>query len=171
VIAFRPHIVGRATWLILFFWISIFAVGYFAVSAIQAPNVARATTEGAARGEIVIPKSRDGHYYVDGAINATPVTFLVDTGASVVTIGPEFSKRARLAGGDPVKLDTVGGAVTGEMVPGITIIAGGIRIEGLRVAVSPSMRGEHALLGQNFLRHVAIEQRGEQLILRVAGSR
>ena len=92
---------------------------------------------------------------------------MIDTGASVVTVGPNFAKQARLSSGSPVRLDTAGGAVAGEMVGGATIVAGGIRVDGLRVAVLPSMPADHALLGQNFLRHVALTQHGEQMILRV----
>ncbi len=166
-IAFRPRAHGRATWLILLFWISIFAVVYLAINLSQGPNVARATTESAAHGAIVIPRSRDGHYYVAGTINAVPVTFLVDTGATVTAVGPDFARRARLVGGLNARIETAGGPVVGSMVSGATIVAGGIQVDDVRVAVLPSMPGGHALLGQNFLQYVAIEQRGDRLILRI----
>ena len=135
------------------------------------PNVARLTKEDAGRSEIVIAKSRDGHFYVAGSINAIPVTFLIDTGAGVVTIGSDLARQVGLSGGDPVQLDTAGGVVAGEMLSGVAIVAGGFRIEGLRVAVSPTMRTNYALLGQNFLRHLRVTQHDDQMVLRVAPGR
>jgi aspartyl protease family protein len=37
--------------------------------------------------EIRIPMAIDGHFWVDGAINGTPVKFLVDSGATITTVG------------------------------------------------------------------------------------
>lgn len=158
---------GRATWLILLLWVSIFAVVGLVMNITQAPIVARATTESAAQGEIEIPRSRDGHYYVAGTINSAPVTFLIDTGATVTTVGPDLAQRAHLSGGLDARFDTAGGSVVGTTVSGATVVAGGLRVDDVRVAVLPSMGPTHALLGQNFLQYVAIEQRGDQLILRI----
>lgn len=33
-----------------------------------------------------LPGQKDGHYYVSGSINGMPVTFLIDTGASIVSV-------------------------------------------------------------------------------------
>jgi aspartyl protease family protein len=170
-IPFRARAYGRAAWLILLFWVSIFAVVYLAMNITQGPNVARATSGSAANGEIVIPRSRDGHYYVAGSINSTPVTFLVDTGATVTAVGPDAARRARLSGGSDARIETAGGPVVGTMVAGATIVAGGIRVDDVRVAVLRSMPEGHALLGQNFLQYVTIDQRGDQLILRVPRGR
>jgi len=37
--------------------------------------------------EVRIPMALDGHFWVEGSINGTPIKFLVDSGASVTTIG------------------------------------------------------------------------------------
>ena len=47
--------------------------------------------------EVRIPMAIDGHFWIDGQINGRPVRFLVDSGATVTTIG---RKTAAFAGAD-----------------------------------------------------------------------
>ena len=47
-----------------------------------------------AGNEVRIPMSIDGHFWVEGAINGTPVKFLVDSGATVTTIDRATALRA-----------------------------------------------------------------------------
>ena len=47
-----------------------------------------------AGNEVRIPMAIDGHFWVDGAINGTPVKFLVDSGATVTTIDRATAVRA-----------------------------------------------------------------------------
>lgn len=49
-------------------------------------------------GELRIAMAEDGHFYADGQINGRSVRFLIDSGATVTTIGPET---ARTAGVEP----------------------------------------------------------------------
>ena len=44
--------------------------------------------------EVRIPMAIDGHFWVEGAINGTPVKFLVDSGATVTTIDRATAVRA-----------------------------------------------------------------------------
>jgi len=44
--------------------------------------------------EVRIPMAIDGHFWVEGAINGTPVKFLVDSGATVTTIDRATATRA-----------------------------------------------------------------------------
>jgi aspartyl protease family protein len=46
--------------------------------------------------EVRIPMAIDGHFWVDGLVNGRPVRFLVDSGASVTTIGRPTAKLAGL---------------------------------------------------------------------------
>lgn len=51
-------------------------------------------------GQMRIPQSVDGHFYVRATINGRPVRFLVDTGATMTTIGRATAARARIAVSD-----------------------------------------------------------------------
>lgn len=45
-------------------------------------------------GELRIAMSGDGHFWANGEINGRPVRFLIDSGATVTTIGPETAREA-----------------------------------------------------------------------------
>jgi aspartyl protease family protein len=149
-------------------WLAIFAAVYAFMDSRLKPTVATATTTELARGEIVIPRSRDGHYYLRGSINGTPLVFMVDTGASLVSVSAELARKAALPRGAPGQFATAGGEVQGEIVPGQSIEAGGIRVAPLSVAVGFS--GDVALLGQNFLRRVDVLQSDDRMVLRLRTS-
>lgn len=58
---------------------------------------------------IVLPRARDGHYYLTLDINNVPVEFVVDTGASQVVLTQDNAKRIGL---NPLALSYLGTAST-----------------------------------------------------------
>ena len=55
---------------------------------------AEATGTPVAQGETIrIPMAIDGHFWVEGRINGEPVKFLVDSGATMTTIGADTAAR------------------------------------------------------------------------------
>ena len=58
---------------------------------------------------IVLPRARDGHYYLTLDINNVPVEFVVDTGASQVVLTQDDAKRIGL---NPSSLSYLGSAST-----------------------------------------------------------
>jgi aspartyl protease family protein len=142
-------------------WIALFGVLYFAIDASLGPKVAHVGTA----TEIVIPRSRDSHFYVAGSINGQAVTFLVDTGASTVSVGAALAARLGLPRGRPVAVGTAGGVTQGEEISGQSVAIGGIALRDVRVVVLPDM-GDKALLGQNVLRHLEVTQSDDRLVLR-----
>lgn len=142
-------------------WVALFGIAYLVIDAQLQPKVA--SVESGA--EIVIPRSRDGHFYVAGKINGQPVTFLVDTGASTVSINSALAGRLDLPRGRPVAIGTAGGMTQGEEVTGQTVMLAGITVREVRVVVLEGMPGE-ALLGQNVLRHLEVVQTAERMVLR-----
>lgn len=142
-------------------WIALFGVLYFVIDASLGPKVVRV---GAAT-EIVIPRSRDSHFYVAGSINGQAVTFLVDTGASTVSVGSALAARIGLPRGRSVAVGTAGGVAQGEEIAGQSVAIGGIALRDVRIVVLPKM-GDKALLGQNVLRHLEVTQADDRLVLR-----
>lgn len=47
-------------------------------------------------GEITVPRSFDGHYYLTLEINGAPIRFVVDTGATDMVLTPQDAARAGL---------------------------------------------------------------------------
>lgn len=148
----------------LVIWVSIFVVVYFFFASAQAPKVAIVDTDSAEK-EIIILRSKDGHYYVRGKINGYPVDFMVDTGASIVSISYDLARSINLPRGAPANFSTAGGNMIGEIVSAIDIEVGNIRFNEL--AVSVGIRGNIALLGQNFLRRIDVIQSDDKMVLRV----
>ena len=154
---------GHLFWIAV--WVGMVVAGYLVTERMMAPPpVVRSL--GDAKQEIVIPVSRDGHYYLDGAVNGVPLRFMIDTGASYVSVGAEFARSAGLPEGIPGYFSTANGRVEGRVVRQQTVKADVFELSGLTVAVMPAHGGE-GLLGQNFLRHFDVSQAGGTLRLRM----
>ncbi len=115
--------------------------------------------------EVVIPKAQDGHHYIDGMLNGKQIHFLIDTGASYVSIGGNLAAQMGLLAGKPTKFETANGSVIGQLFENQAIKVSGLAIPPLTVGVMPNSPNT-ALLGQNFLRHVEMLQVDNKLILR-----
>jgi aspartyl protease family protein len=107
--------------------------------------------------EIEIPVARDGHYYLQGAVNGVPITFMVDTGATYVSLSGKFAVAAGLPQGVKGHFSTANGTVEGRIVKDQVVEAEGFKVSGLSVAVTP-LGGKQGLLGQNFLRRFEVSQ-------------
>ena len=150
------------------FWLLVGGVTYLGFDAFLSPKVTRARViEGA--GVVTIARSDDQHFYVEGSINGRPVTFMIDTGATSVTIGEDLARRIGLDGGVAADFSTAGGRVVGRIVPNNEVQVGGIRVSGLRVAINPALR--QPLLGQNFLSKLELTQGPNDLVLRARADR
>lgn len=147
----------------LLIWLALLGAAYWGFDHYLAPKVATVS----AAGEVTIPRSQDGHYYVSGSINGHPVTFLVDTGASTVAVSADFAREAGLPRGYPLRFETANGSTEGELVQNQAVEAGGLRVANIDVGVGIRLGApNNALLGQSFLRHVDVLQSGDKLVLR-----
>ena len=140
-------------------WIAISGAAYLYFDARQKPTIISARAD-LAGGQVVIPRSRDGHYYIRGAIRGQTVDFMVDTGASIVSVSRAVARKANLPAGIPANFSTAGGTVAGEVVAEQSVEAGGIVVEGISVGVG--IHGDVGLLGQNFLRTRGCSSTGRQ---------
>jgi aspartyl protease family protein len=82
-------------------WVAIFGGGFvlftfrddlsFVAQRLRTEATGEPIVEGS---EVRIPMAIDGHFWVEGAINGSPVKFLVDSGATVTTIDRATAVRA-----------------------------------------------------------------------------
>ncbi len=147
-------------------WFGLIAAGFFVADHFTAPAPVEARVLAGGAREIAVPVARDGHYYVDGTINGVPLRFMIDTGASYVSVGAAFARAAHLPKGVPGTFSTANGTVEGEIVKNQEVRAEGFRVSGLSVAVTPAMDAP-GLLGQNFLRRFEVSQSAGVLRLRL----
>ena len=148
---------------IVAFWSVIMGVLYLLMTQYLKPKPVTIT----AQGEVIIPKSRDGHFYAAGTVNGRNVMFMVDTGASTVTISEKFARSAGVEGGLPTTFRTANGNVEGRIVADVPVSLGPIQVSGVRVGVGLLGSDEdEALLGQSFLSKFDIAISQEQMTLR-----
>ncbi len=165
----RHAVTGKANILYLLFWVSLAIVAYFGMNALTAPIIANVAVEKNGSMEIVIPRSRNGHYFVEGSINGHAVTFMVDTGASTVAIDKQIARAASLPPGFPATFSTASGPAPGETVPRQRVSVGGLNFDDVTIAVIDGV-GSVGLLGQNILRRLEVTQSNDQLTLRTKSS-
>ena len=119
--------------------------------------------------EVVLQRNRSGHYVANGAINQQMVEFLVDTGATVVSMSASSANRLGLERGAPSTSHTAGGVVRSWLVTLDSVQIGPIQRRDVRAAVVPGMPGDVVLLGMSFLGGLEMVQRGDTLIIRPQG--
>ena len=138
-------------------WIAIFGVGFalFAFrddfSAIGQRLKAEATgAPMVVGGEVRIPVSEDGHFWVDARLNGQETRMMVDSGASITTVSTEVAQAAGLEPGLRVNLvETANGVVRMRRATAESFDLGPISRP--QFAVNINERDSTNVLGMNFL--------------------
>jgi aspartyl protease family protein len=132
----------------------------------------RATTEVDENGfnTVVLYKAQGGHYLADMMVDGSPVTMMVDTGATTVALSYEDAERAGL---NPQNLNftsivmTANGPARSAYVTVPQISIGGIERTNIRVGVAERGKLDRSLLGMNFLGTLtSVSFSGDELRLR-----
>ena len=148
---------------IVIFWTVIMGLLYLAMTHYLKPKPVVVS----AQGDLVIARARDGHFYAAGAVNGKPVMFLVDTGASLVTVSEQFASLAGISAGVPTVFKTANGDLAGRIVSDIPITIGPLTVSGVRIGVGLVGHAPgDALLGQSFLSKFEVVLSKEQMTLR-----
>ncbi|WP_217884371.1 retropepsin-like aspartic protease family protein [Thioflexithrix psekupsensis] len=116
--------------------------------------------------EVVLIRNRSHHYLTTGQINGEDVLFLLDTGATVVSIPENVANRLNLKRGSPMLAQTANGTITTYQTQIDQVSIGDIRLHGVRASINPYMEGEEVLLGMSFLKQLTLIQEGNRLVLR-----
>ena len=147
-------------------WLAVAALLYFVFDHFEQNRKASLKPYASSTGDLVIPRQREGHFHVEGEVNRQPVTFLVDTGASHVSISQALAEQAQLPAGQKITLSTANGQLPGELVRGVPVRAGHLVLNDATITVGLSgLRPEQALLGQAFLRNFDVEIRRDDMVL------
>ncbi len=116
--------------------------------------------------EVVLQSSSHGHYVATGKINNEKVTFLVDTGASYVSVPERVANRIGLKKGAPLLVSTANGNVTVYATNLDAVSIGDIVLRDIKADINPHMDGSEILLGMSFLRYLSVTHQGDQLTIR-----
>jgi aspartyl protease family protein len=116
--------------------------------------------------EVVLRQNRAGHYVANGDINGQRVTFLLDTGATSVSVPASVAERLGLKRGAPLRANTANGVVTTYSTRLDQVRLGDIELNNVRADINPHMRSDDVLLGMSFLRKLEFTQRDRELTIR-----
>jgi aspartyl protease family protein len=123
----------------------------------------------AAGQEIVLTASGDGHFITQGRINGNAVTLMVDTGATVVSIGQADADRLGINYKNAPSgfANTANGRVPVRSVMLNTLRVGDVELSGIEAIVIPTQM-QHVLLGNSFLNRFSMRRDNDtmRLVLR-----
>ena len=116
---------------------------------------------------ISIAADSRGHFVTQGSINGAGVTFLVDTGASSIAMGPGTAARAGIdyRKGEPAMASTANGVVQTWRVKLDRVTIGAVTLTDVEAMVlQAEMQG--VLLGMSFLNRMDMRREGSTMTLR-----
>jgi aspartyl protease family protein len=108
-----------------------------------------------------------GHFVVDGQINGGAVRFLVDTGATAVSLSSADAIRLGIdyRKGQPGSMGTANGTVAAYRVKLDTVRVGNIVVNNIDAAVIEGNQIPFALLGMSFLNRMEMKREGQTMVL------
>ena len=116
--------------------------------------------------EVQLIRNRAGHYVTPGEINQHKVTFMLDTGATNVSIPENIANRMGLQKGYPLSVNTANGVIQVYSTRLQELRIADIVLQDISANINPYMDDEGVLLGMNVLKKLELIQRGETLTLR-----
>lgn len=152
--------------------LSLLGVLYlFFDSNLQARNNPNRQLQIAPGAELTLQRSRNGHYVFPGEINGRPVTFLLDTGATLVSVPAHLAAGLKLEAGAPQQSITANGTVVTRATQIGMLAFGPFRLSDVRANINPGMRDHQILLGMSVLQQLEFTQRGDTLVLKSMDSK
>jgi aspartyl protease family protein len=119
--------------------------------------------------EMMIAADPHGQYATEALVNGLPVSMLIDTGASEVSISASTAARLGIVPGPGPKwrIRTANGESIASPVTLETVSFGGLYMKDVQALILAPEAGDVNLLGASFLRRlVSFEQRNGMMILR-----
>ncbi|MSQ52024.1 MAG: TIGR02281 family clan AA aspartic protease [Betaproteobacteria bacterium] len=125
-----------------------------------------ATTNTSSSASATLSADARGHFVVDGQINGGTVRFLVDTGATVVSMSSGDAQRLRVdyRNGVLVRMNTANGTATAWQVKLDTVRVGDITLDNVDAVVMEN-QSMPVLLGMSFLNRTNMRREGQLMTL------
>ncbi|KQV10302.1 MULTISPECIES: retropepsin-like aspartic protease family protein [unclassified Pseudomonas] len=137
----------------------------------QNPNTVVSSEQGEGFIEVKLASNTQGHFVASGQINGQPVDFMLDTGATDVSIPAEMAEQLKLEKGFGVTLSTANGRTQGYRTRIDRLQLGDIVLRDVRALVVPGLDGKQVLLGMSALNKLEFTQRGGTMLLRQTTNR
>jgi aspartyl protease family protein len=131
------------------------------------PNQQLMTSSADGFNEVILKRNAYGHYVSSGTINGVPVTFLLDTGATHVSVPEKMGESLSLTPMARARTSTANGFIDVFVTRIDELRLGNIVANDVRANLNPGMNhSDSILLGMSVLKHVEFTQQGDVLILR-----
>jgi aspartyl protease family protein len=154
----------------LFAFVAVGTVIGLAIPSSKRPQAATAVapqSDGQPQ-ETVLERERNGHFYVHAKVNGELVRFLVDTGASGVSLTVEDAQRVGIPV-NPDEFEYIGegasGPIRGKLVTLDEVDVDGKKVDHVSGAILEG--SQLSLLGQSYLSRMGeVQMRGDYMVLR-----
>ena len=116
--------------------------------------------------EVHLKRNKQGHYVTAGKINQQSVIFLLDTGATDVSIPEHIAEKLNLPRYNKYQVSTANGYtyVYRSVINELKI--GDITLYNVEANINPSFKSDEILLGMSALKQLELHQSGNTLKLR-----
>ncbi|WP_100637780.1 retropepsin-like aspartic protease family protein [Marinobacter salexigens] len=115
--------------------------------------------------EIKLQANRQGHYLANGTINNQNVTFILDTGATTVSVPESIANKAGLNRGMPGHARTAAGTVNVWSTTIRELRLGDLTFNNVPGTINPAMDRDMVLLGMSVLGQLNFSQQSGVLTL------
>lgn len=115
--------------------------------------------------KVVLEQNRMGHYVAQGKVNGQSVTFLLDTGATLVAVPENLAQKLGLQKGRQGMSQTANGRVITYRTEIASLELGDIQLSNVDASITPGMDGDVILLGMSALKEFELTQKGDTLTL------
>lgn len=124
-------------------------------------------SNGDGSGKIIMTADGQGHFYTTGTINGTSVRFVVDTGATMISLGATDAKRIGLDfnRGEKMISHTANGQTVVSKLQLDTVRLGDITLHGVDAVIHQNEM-PIALLGMSFLNRMEMQRDGSTMTLK-----
>jgi len=153
------HIMMLAAWVLFFGLLTMFFSSY------MSPKVEGRITSTGVR-VLTLHRNNYNQYLSTGKVNGQNVIYLIDTGATGVSIPPSVAKRAGLKRGRTSTIYTANGIGTVYSTRIKSLEIGPIVIKNIRGHINPGLTDNKILLGMRVLRKLDIRLKGNTMTLR-----
>jgi aspartyl protease family protein len=116
--------------------------------------------------QVILQRNYQHHYVANGTINGETVTFLVDTGATTVSVPAHLAEKLQLQPGAVQLTNTANGVIETRATRIDELRLGTITLHKVRASINPGMRSDEILLGMSALKTIEFTHRDGTLTLK-----
>lgn len=155
-------------WMYYIIWtLGLLISGYFFQSWIDYRENPNQIISSSKNTTITLKQNRRGHYLAKGTINGVQVTFLLDTGATQVSVPLKLAESAGLKQQGTHLVSTANGVIEVYQSNISEIKIGKLTMTNVSANINPFMTDNTVLLGMSFLKQFDLLQRNKKLTLSI----